>query len=206
MNTARPNVQTLSPKTMALSLTVLAAFGMLLSGCGGKASPNTNLSSVSNQNIYRIGSASIEAWGVAVTESCSYYTSTTADVDVTVRDGSIVWGSKVYLISGLTSAKPLNPSFSPIWDARAETEMKSVSDFSWKARRSATLVERGHSLSYDSISFVMKVVSPMGEVRYIKPSSGDSYLNATFDLGAAECRRDNHEPVMKAMKLTAVIN
>jgi len=67
-------------------------------------------------------------------------------------------------------------------------------------------VERGHALSYDSISFVMKVVSPMGEVRYIKPSSGDSYLNATFDLGAAECRRDNHEPVMKAMKLTAVIN
>ncbi len=198
------NLEARSKKGMAIGLTVFAAIGFLLSGCGTIHSKESQLSGVSNQNIYRIAGSAIEAWGVAVTNSCSYYTSTTGDVDVTIRDASIVWGSRVYLVSGLTSAKPLMPAFARIWDAKEEVEMQSISDFAWKARRSALLVERGRAVAYDSVSFVIKVISPMGEERYIKPSSGDSYLNATFDLSTAECRRDGQQPAMNSMKLKAV--
>lgn len=204
MKSVNLNAQRLASKTSVLGLTVIAALGMLLTGCGRTVSPKAELASERNQNIYRIGSAGIEAWGAAATNSCGYYTNTSADVDVTIRDGSIVWGSRVYLLSGLTSAHPVNPSFERVWDAKDEVEMKSISDFVWKARRSAVLVERGRSVAYDSISFVIKVISPMGDILYIKPASGDSYLNATFDLATVGCRRDNEEPVLKSMKLTAV--
>jgi hypothetical protein len=197
-------LETRTNRGVALGITVVAAIGFLISGCGRLQSNESHLAGVSNQNIYRIGGSAIEAWGVAVSNTCSYYTTTTGDVDVTVRDASIVWGSRVFLVSGLTSAKPLMPSFARVWDAKEEVEMQSVSDFAWKARRSALLVERGRAIAYDSVSFVIKVVSPMGEERYIKPGTGDSYLNATFDLSAAECRRDGQQPAMKSMKLKAV--
>lgn len=193
-----------SKSKLALGLTVVAALGFLISGCGSVRSEESALASSSNPNAYRMGSSSIEAWGVATTNSCSYYTSTSADVDITIRDGSIVWGSRVYLLSGLTSVKPAHSGMARIWDEKDEVEMRSVSDFTWKARRSAVLVERGKTPAYDTVSFIIKVVTPMGEERFIKPSSGDSYLNATFDLSAAECRREGRQPVMKSMKLKAM--
>jgi hypothetical protein len=191
-------------KTIALWLSFAGVVGGLSSACGSVTSPKSNLESATNENVFRIGNAAIEAWGILLSNTCSYHTSSSADVDITIRDVSIVWGSKVYLLSGLTSVKPILPSFERIWDAKDEVEMKSISDFVWRARRSATMVERGRAVAYDTVSFVIKVISPMGDVRYIKPSSGDSYLNATFDLSTAECRRQGEEPVLKSMKLKAV--
>lgn len=187
-------------------LALTLAFCAIASGCGTLREPNSDLKNISNQNIYRIGRADIEAWGALTLSSCSYYTTSRADLDVTIRDESIAWGSKVYLLSGLTSVQPFNRSNQRIWDAKEETEMTSVSDFTWKSHRSAVMVERGRAEVYDSVSFLIKVVSPTAEERYIKPSQGQSYLNATFDLGAAECRRDGQDLVMRSIKLQAVNN
>jgi hypothetical protein len=177
-----------------------------MTGCRTHQSKQGLLASSEQGREIQIDKASIQAWGRLYTASCSsYYTSTSADLDVTVRDHSIGWGSKVYLESGLTNVAS-SEGRTTSWDSPTSVEMKSVDQYTWKATRTAKMVERGHSNSHDSIGFVIRVVDQANQKRYIKPSSGNSYLRATFNMGQAQCQSPDGEPAMKMMKLASVID
>ena len=177
----------------------------LTTGCSAEKPVSTLASAHTADQSVTVGSAVIQAWGRAYTNSCGFYTNSMAEVDISIKDTSITWGQNPVLLSGLSFINDAGVQ-TKTWDHKDEVAMSSVDQSTWKIRKTITLAERGNPDTHNTLSIVVKIPSTGGD-HYIKPATGNSYWNINFELGNLHCRAgDGHEPQMVALKLSPVID
>ncbi len=128
--------------------------------------------------------------------SCGYFSAMVGDYDVTFKDESLPWGTKLTLIYGWNVEKWGHPPQNKEWMYREEVEMKSVSPFNWSTQIEATLHARTSSEYRNGLNLVVKVEVPNRGVRYYNGGSELGFFQTEVGApGKAPCiNRDNVKP------------
>lgn len=135
-------------------------------------------------------SPSLEVWGRAYENTCSVHSNTTADFDVTFRDSSLPWGTKISLISGLggIDASPVSNDVKQLhWQNQREQEMPAVAANTWRVRRSAYIADRSYTRRFSSLEFTIKIQQPGRDPQYVNSNEPWSYLRSTLDTSIIGC-------------------
>jgi len=125
--------------------------------------------------------ADIQVWGRQFTNSCSYYTLTWGDYDLTFRDTTLPWGTKVTAVVAFAGNRMVNgvpQLFS--WDRSRYISMEAASAFTWRARKSEELHSRSHDTTFTRLQFIFKVEAP-GRAAYFV-NGGSSWGHYEVDL------------------------
>jgi hypothetical protein len=126
-----------------------------------------------------------------VIESCTTFSTWTADFQLLLRTDSIPWGSEVEVVYGFRGWAPETSGQTVNWANLTTFSLPAVAANEWFATFSHAVAARGIRW-LDRIEFVVKVVLPDGTNRYIKPnSSAFGYYAADFMSEAAHgCSAD----------------
>jgi hypothetical protein len=106
----------------------------------------------------------VKVLGRSFMHSCGYYSRTSAEFQVNYTNSNLKWGSRVYLISGLSGTQYAAQKIE--WQNREEIEMKASEAFTWTVDLEKTVHERSSSPSFNEFVFVFKIVSDGGEINY----------------------------------------
>ncbi len=132
--------------------------------------------------------ADIQVWGRQFTNSCSYYTLTWGDYDLTFRDTSLPWGTKVTAVVAFAGYKTSNgQKYGFSWDRDRSIPMQAVSAHTWRARKSETLHSRGHDFNFTALQFIFKVESPGRAAYFVNGGSSWGHFEVDLTAGTNPC-------------------
>ena len=137
---------------------------------------------------------------------CGYPTAVQGDAEVTYKNTELPWGSRVFLVSGLSGTENVFVDGTYVtraldWRDRQEEELSSTSAWTWSGQRHAELAFRGRNYLFDAVQFVIRVVLPNGESFY--DNGGQSrwgYYQAEFP--ARQCAEN--EPGLQPLEVRVV--
>jgi len=128
--------------------------------------------------------------------SCGYFSSMQGEYDITFKDESLPWGTKVTLISGWDVERWGHPPTYRTWSYREEKEMKSVSPYTWSTRLEAQLHGRTTSEYRQALDMVVKVEVPNQAPKFYNGTSRWGYFQIEVgNTSKAPCvNRDGKKP------------
>lgn len=150
--------------------------------------------------------ADVQVWGRSFTSSCSYYTSTWGDYDLTFRETALPWGSKVTAVVAFGGYRAVgggnNQYFS--WDRNREMPMSPVAPFTWRVRKSETLASRSSNLFFTHLKFIFKVEAPGKAAYYVNGGSSWGHFQVEAVQHPTPCVDNGSLPDMKPLPVQAV--
>lgn len=93
------------------------------------------------------------------------------DYDITFKDESLPWGTRVTLIYGWDTDQWREKPERKEWKYREEKAMKAVSPFTWSAQVSTTLHSRTEAEFKKGLDLVIKIEVPNERARYYNGGS-----------------------------------
>ena len=149
---------------------------------------------------------SLKVMGRDYTYSCGYFSSMVGDYDITFKDESLPWGTKVTLIYGWDTEQWREKPERKEWKYREEKVMKAVSPFTWSKQIETTLHSRTEAEFKKALNIVIKIEEPKQAVRYFNGGSPWGFFRTEVgNPSKAPCiDRDKKKPEFYDRRLEVV--
>lgn len=125
------------------------------------------------------------------TNSCGYYSSRLADVQVSYQNEALEWGVRVQLVYGAEGETVRSGGSSVVferfdWDQQAEKTMVASGPFQWSTQFRLPVAYRSSPKFIDGLDFVFQIVHADGRIEYDNGTSSPlGYFKVHFPYNAA---------------------